>query len=180
MCGAKKFGIVGIIIGVAGIAYSGYVHFKVSKTNKLINTTIDDISNKVDVTVSDTLVVKAVERAVDREVNKAVKIATYDITDRIRKDINSQVRTAVLETYSDVRKSVSEETSKQVANLNIELLRNQVREDAKKMVLDKFNENLDSLLNDFNQNLNNVSKIYSNIADNMNQKKLDNYLNMIR
>jgi len=76
-------------------------------------------------------------------------------------------QSSVDESYSDVRKEVASRVAKDISNLDFGLLRNQVKEEAKQLVIDKFNNNLDSLLNDFNQNLTNVAKIYESISDNM-------------
>jgi hypothetical protein len=52
----------------------------------------------------------------------------------------------------------------------MDLLRSEVKEKAKDIVLEKFNDNLDSLVKDFSQNLTNMSKMYGAIADNMVKK----------
>lgn len=170
MINNRDLGFLGIVIGLAGIAYASYIHLKVKETNNMIDISIDNLSKEVNVDVSALVIEKAVTRAVDREVNKAVNSISYEVQETIRKDINNKVRNAVSDAYSDIRGSVSKEVAKEVANLNMESLRKKVKEEAKQLVLDKFNENLDSLLEDFNQNLTNVSKIYGSIADNMVKK----------
>jgi len=167
MNNTEKLGIVGIIIGAASIGYSYYIHRKVDKTNDIIEKSVDEISKNMNITVSDEMINRALDKAVNKEVIKAVNTVSYDITENMRRDIRGQVKTAVADSYTNIRESVSKEVSRNVATLDMELLKKQVREDAKKAVLDKFDDNLDSLLKDFNQNLNNAYNMYSKMADSM-------------
>jgi hypothetical protein len=123
------------------------------------------------VDVPDELVDLAVKRAVDRETNLVVRRATCDIVDSTKRDIQKEVKSSVENVYSDIRASVSKEISYQVANLDINKMKSEVKEKAKELVLEKFDGNLNSLLEDFNQSLSNVSKIYESIAESMSKKK---------
>lgn len=165
---AEKYGIAGFILAVG---YTIYVHSKIAKTNEIINASVDNVSKDLKVDISELIVNRAVTKAVNREVDKAVREASYEVTASIRKDIHEQVRTSVTESYSSIRNSVTSEVAKQVAVLDMNILKREVKDEAKELVVKKFNENLDSLLQDFNQNLTNVSKIYESIAENMTTKK---------
>jgi len=174
----KTFGIVGIATGVLSMGYTIFLHSKLNKVNDIINASIADVAKDINVDISETIIGKAVEKAVEREVHKAVRDISYKITDSVSKDIKNKVKAAVDESYSDVRKEVSKQVSKDVSNFDINLLRDQVKNEAKTVVLAKFNDSLDSLLQDFNQNLTNVSKIYGSIADNMVRKPQETIFKM--
>ncbi len=173
MCGSRKLAIVGIVVGGIAIVYSAYVHIKVRKISAAIDSSVEELSQGVMVDVSDAIIDKAVARAVDREVDKATRSATYTAIEQVRKDIQRTVRTSVEESYSDVRASVSNEVAKQVANLDMTRLKADVREKAKDLVIAKFDDNLDTLLQDFNQSLSNVRKIYDSIADSVTKKQAE-------
>lgn len=170
MTNGEKLGVLGIVVGVASMGYSIYTNLKINKATEVINTSIGKIAKDIDVDVSQDIIDRAVEIAVNREVNKAVKTVSYEVSENIRRDITNRVRTAVNESYSDVRNLVSDKISKEAANIDMNKLRDDVKERAKAEVLDKFNENLDDLLKDFKQNLANLTKIYGAIADDMVKK----------
>lgn len=176
MTNTEKLGVAGIIIGGVAIIYSAFIHSRINKTADIINASIDDVSKNINIDVPQSIVDKAVDKAVEREVNKAVKTISYEVSESLRRDIKNKVKAAVDESYSDIKASVSSEVSKDVANIDLKQMRREVKEKASQLVIDKFNENLDSLLQDFNQNLNNVSKIYSSIADNMTKKPQETIL----
>jgi ketopantoate reductase len=169
----RNLGLIGLGIGAVGFCYAAYLHMRLKNMEDVIESSINNISKDVNIDIPETMVDKAVNRAMEREVEKAVRAASHEVISRIRKDIQSEVRASVNESYSDIRKSVSDEIAKQVANMDLRPLRDDVKEKAKQMIVEKFNENLDSLLQDFNQNLTNVSKIYGSIADSMASKKSD-------
>lgn len=167
----ENLGLVGVAIGVLSVGYTYFVHSKINKMSDAINASIDVISKDLKIDISDAVIDQAINKAVDREVEKAVRKASNEVVATIRKDLQKEVKTSVNESYSNIRRSVSDEVAKQVANIDLRPLREDVKEKAKQMVVEKFNENLDSLLEDFNNNLTNVSKIYGSIADSMAVKK---------
>ena len=171
MCGSGKLSIIGIVTGAIAIGYTFYVQMRVGKVGSLIDASINELSGNITVDISKEIIDKAVDKAVDREVDKAVRSASYSALENVRKDIQRAVRTSVDDSYSDIRASVSNEVSRQVANIDMDRLKAEVREEAKALVITKFDDNLDSLLQDFNQSLSNVRKIYDSIADSVASKK---------
>ena len=93
------------------------------------------------------------------------------MTSTVRNDIHKEVKTSVDAAYSHVRSSVTDEVARQVANMDMNKLREEVKNRAKELVVEKFDANLNGLLEEFNGSLSNVSKIYSSIADSMTKKK---------
>ena len=170
MCNAQKFGIAGIIIGAISIVHSLYLQTKIKKTHDMLDKAVDSMAKGIPVNVPEELVERAVDIAVGYEVQKSVRIASTNVVNGVRDDIKNEVKKAVDATYTDIRKSVSDEIAKQVSNLDIGRLKAEVKEKAKEIVIEKFNDNLDSTLDDFNQNLSNVRKIYDSIADSVTKK----------
>lgn len=171
MCISRKFAIVGIALGALGIGYTFVMQKRMERLYTFIDGGIQKLSNNMPVEISEQIVDEAINRAVAREVDKAIKAASTDVIDKARKDIQDEVKSEITKQYSDIKSSVSAEVTKQVANLDIRTLKREVKDEAKSIVIDKFNGQLDSILEDFNQNLSNVSKIYSSIADTITKKK---------
>lgn len=74
--------IVGIGVFVAGIFGVGYAIGTRSKVNRLcekLDTSIDNLSDDIQVDIPDKMVQRAVEAAVKKEVAAAVKLATDEV-----------------------------------------------------------------------------------------------------
>jgi Fe2+ transport system protein B len=167
----KILGKFGIVLGIGAMAYSLYNDIRIDKIAKNINVSVKELSDRTNVYVSDAMVEKAVDRAVERATTKAVADARYRAEKRIENDIHKQVKEAMDGLYSDFKKSVSTEMTRQAAAINMNELKAEVVEKAKEAAMEKFDDNLDDILDKFNSELNNVSKIYSSIADNFTKTK---------
>jgi vacuolar-type H+-ATPase subunit E/Vma4 len=158
---------LGVVIGIGGLAFSTYILFKLIKMADTVDTAAEELSHEVNVDVKTVIVEKAIQKAVDREVNEQIGNAVRETINQVSKDISLQVKKAVDASYSDIKSSVSSELYKQVSNLNINTIKQEIVNKAREDVLRKFEGSLDEVLNEFNGNLHNVSKIYETIANSM-------------
>lgn len=180
MCKSFKFGVAGVTLGVLSIGYTVFVNIKAHKTQKdvkrvigILEKSIDGIAKDISVDISQDIVNAAVDRAVTRETERVARNISSEASTYLRTNINSSVKDEIDSAHTKVNKAVSDAVARQVANLDIKKLEAEVKEKAKEMVLEKFDNNLDFLLQDFNQNLSNVSKIYSSIAEKMTKQETD-------
>lgn len=159
--------IVGIGVFVAGIFGVGYAIGTRSKVNRLcekLDTSIDNLSDDIQVDIPDKMVQRAVEAAVKKEVAAAVKLATDEVIASAERDIRKEVTAEVERQYTTISDGVTTEIATRVARIDEGKLRKEVVEKAKKQIADKFDDKLDDLLEEFNGNLQNVGKIYTSIA----------------
>ena len=172
---SKEFNIIGIIVGVAGVAYAMYTTRKMdklcTKIGMTIDKAIDDVSKDIHIDIEDEILKTAVDRAVDRKVSDRLSVWVNNTIRGIENDMHQQIKRAVNEQYADIRTSVSEQVTKEVSRIDINALKKDVTEKAKHSIVEKFDGNLDNLLDEFNSNLANVSKIYKSIADTMGGSK---------
>lgn len=157
----------GVIFGVVGIGYALIVSAKADKLCKKIDKTVDNASSLINVDIPNKLIEQAVEKAVDREVSSAVEYAAHRAVKAVKADIHEQVKAAVDSAYKDIKESVSAEVAKEVANIDMKRLSKDVTAQAEQKIIDKFDDNLDELLEKFNHELSSVSKIYKSISDAM-------------
>lgn len=153
-----------LIFGVAGITYALYTSHKMKNICAKLDKSIDDVSANVNVDISDVIIDTAVEKAVDKEAGVAVKKATEKAVKDIQSDISKEVKTAVREHYANLKEDVAKEMRKQVGEIDIREIREDVVNKAKEQLAAKFDDNLEDLLTKFNGDLDNVSKIYRSIA----------------
>lgn len=161
--GLLALGIGGFVVGLVGIGYAIGARKRLNDICDKIDTTIDEVSWNLDVKVEDAIVMDAVDKAVDLRVGREVNYAVKDVSDEIR----SEVRTAVKTVYPDIRKACTEKITDEMSKINVKELSDSIREDASKKVAEKFDGQLDDILDKFNNDLHNVSKIYASIADKM-------------
>lgn len=156
-----------VIFGIGCFGYAMYTTAKMSLVAKKLDTTIDNLSKDITVDLPDRIVEKAVDKAVDREAHRAVSEAANKTVKTITNDIHKEVKNAVNTAYSDLKDDVSKEMKRQVEKIDISDLRKDVIKAAKERVAEKFDDDLDEILNKYNTDLSNVSKIYKSIADKM-------------
>lgn len=158
-------GLGGVVVGLIGIGYGMGSRKKLTDICAKLDMSIEDLSNDIEVDLSDMMVGAAVEKAVDREaknvVSKAIKEIKYDVECDMRKEIKS----AVITHSSEIKQSVSKEIEKQVSRIRIDDMKDEVVERAKQEVADRLDKNLDGILEKFNGDLTNISKIYQSIAN---------------
>ena len=167
-----------VLIGGAAISGAAYLYKRVKraeeKTDKAVaemkavgdklGLTVDELAKKTPVDVETALIDKAVQQAVEREVGRHITIAADTAIRDVSQDMKAQVRTKVTGVYDDLTTKVTDEVSRQVAELDITKLQANVEAKAEAAVVKKFDGQLDKILEGFNRDLEKTSKIYGHIA----------------
>lgn len=173
-------GIFGIAVGLVGVGYALGTRSKMAKISDNLERSIDELASKTPVDIPNDMIQRAVEKAVAHEVKVAVGKATDVVSLEIKRDIRKQVSDAVESEYSNIKDAVLEELVKEAANIDAKRVRVDVEKAAKEHVLEKFDGNLDNILENFNDQLKNTSKIYTSIADAMTGYKSNNKETVLR
>ena len=155
------FGVVGLI----GIGYAISAKSQLVKVSERLDKSIDDIANDMEFDIPEELINKAVEKAVQIEAKKAVEKATNETVSDVKRNIKTDVQRAVDREYDTIKETVLKELSSSASKIDVTRVRRDVEEAAKRAALDKFDDNLDDILEKFNENLDNTSKIYSSIRE---------------
>ena len=164
-------GLLGVTFGLVGIGYAWGTHSKMAKISEKLDQSIDDLAGKTPIDIPSSMIERAVEKAVSDQVKQAVGKATDDVIVAIKKDMRKQVSDAVEEEYSNVKETVLEELVSAASKIDVKRVRADVEKAAKDQALEKFDDNLDDILENFNDQLKNTSKIYTSIADTMTKYK---------
>lgn len=158
-------GVVGLAASLFGIGYAVGQRKKLNDISEKIDRSVDELSSNINIDISETVINRAVEKAIERETAVAANRATTNVVQAIESDISGQVKKAVDDTYQDIKKAVVGETAKKVEKIDISALKKEVIEKAKEAVADKFDDSLDDVLSEFRGNLESVTKIYQSIAN---------------
>lgn len=164
----KSNDIISILFGVAGLVGIGYAigtHTKLAKVSERLDRSINDIADNMEFDIPEELISKAVDEAVNTEARKAVSRATNETISELKRDVRSEVQRAIDKEYDNLKDTVLKEITVQASKIDVGRVRRSVEEAAEQAALDKFDDNLDDILEKFNDNLTNTSKIYSSIRD---------------
>lgn len=153
------------IAGLVGIGYGLCAHTKLAKVSKRLDESIDKIADDVEFDIPEDLIQKAVEKAVETEAKRVVGQATKEAVNKIEKDIHKQVLEVVNAEYDDIKGKVLKEATESAAKIDTDRVRRDVEKAAKEAALEKFDDNLDDILENFNETLTNTTKIYSSIRE---------------
>lgn len=159
------FGILFGFAGLVGIGYAIGTHTKMAKISERLDRSINDLADNVDFDIPEKLVDKAIEEAAKNEARRAVEEATKEVTNQIKNDIHAKVQKEVDKEYDNIKESVLKEITVSASKIDASKVRKDVEEAAKKTALDKFDDNLDDILEKFNKDLDNTSKIYGSIRE---------------
>ena len=158
-------GLLGVTFGLIGIGYAMGMHSKMAKISEKLERSIDDLAGSTPIDIPSDMIERAVEKAVAAEAKVAVGKATDAAIVAVKRDIHKQVTDAVESEYSNIKGTVLEELVTEAAKIDAKRVRADVERAAKEIALEKFDDNLDDILEKHNSELENVTKIYKAIAD---------------
>ena len=129
------------LLGVgANAAYESH------QTNKKIGKATEELKNATVRDISESLMREAVTRAADLAVDRYIKSDNDAILSKANSKLGAEVESLVRGRYGEAVSEVSERISKQVARLDDpDQMRREVRKQAEKILLDRFDGDLDDL-----------------------------------
>lgn len=158
--------ILGFVMVAGSVAAAVYCGKKLKDVMDVVNSAVTDVSNLTYIDVQQAVVDKAVERAAANAAGKAVK-ATENL---MRDSVSAAVTNAVSNAKGQLKAAVTEKIAQEVALIDKSELVEDIEEQAKQLIVDKFEGKLDGIAADFSRNLENVGKIYQSIAESMSTK----------
>ena len=158
--------VFGVVLAIGSVAAAIYCGKKLKDVMGVVNSAITDVESLTYIDVQQAIVDKAVERAAANAANKAVKT-----TENLMRDtVSAAVTNAVANSKGQLKSAVTEKIAMEVALIDKSELVEDIEEQAKQLIVDKFEGKLDGIAADFSRNLENVGKIYQSIAESMSQK----------
>jgi len=158
--------IVGYVLAGASVIAAVYCGKKLKDIMGVVNSAVTDVSSLTYIDVQQAVVDKAVEKAAQNAAGKAVKATEGLMTSMVERAVTS----AVVNAKEPLKQAVTEKLAREVALIDKSELVEAVEEQAKAMILEKFEGRLDGIAADFSRNLENVGKIYQSIAETMQPK----------
>lgn len=156
-----------IIAGIIGIAAAGGAAVAVKMYYDFKERQIEVMANGIEIEVDEALVKEAIDRRIDKVVKREVDATATQAVAQVRSDIRKEVKDSVNLAYSDLKSDVEKELARQVGEVDISDIRKEVVRKAKERAAEKFDTDLKEVLETYNRDLENISKIYSSIAEKM-------------
>ena len=163
------------IVGLFGIGYAIGASSKLKSVSDAVNKSVDSIiaDGKVDIPkemINETIqinVKEMVETTARWKVNDACNKAVREVETSLFNKISESAENAVKQAYKSMEIDAKEKIAKELRNIDVSDLKNEVREEATQLVKDKLSSQMDDILDTYNANLMNVQNIYSSIAKSM-------------
>lgn len=171
----KIIGCICGIVGLFGIGYAIGASSKLKSVSDAVNKSVDSIiaDGKVDIPkemINETIqnsVKEMVETAARWKVNDACNKAVREVETSLFNKISESAENAVKQAYKSMEIDAKEKIAKELRNIDVSDLKNEVKEEAAQLVKDKLSSQMDDILDTYNANLMNVQNIYSSIAKSM-------------
>lgn len=171
----KIIGCICGIVGLFGIGYAIGASSKLKSVSDAVNKSVDSIiaDGKVDIPkemIDETIqnnVKEMVETTARWKVNDACNKAVREVETSLFNKISESAENAVKQAYKSMEIDAKEKITKELRNIDVSDLKNEVKEEAAQLVKDKLSSQMDDILDTYNANLMNVQNIYSSIAKSM-------------
>lgn len=171
----KIIGCICGIVGLFGIGYAIGASSKLKSVSDAVNKSVDSIiaDGKVDIPkemINETIqnnVKEIVETTARWKVNDACNKAVREVETSLFNRISESAENAVKQAYKSMEIDAKEKIAKELRNIDVSDLKNEVKEEAAQLVKDKLSSQMDDILDAYNANLMNVQNIYSSIAKSM-------------
>lgn len=158
---------VAVLSGVAAVANTIRTNRIVRKLTKAIG----KVEEATDDKITDAVVEKAINRAADKHVDKHMQNTESEVVKAADRNLDIQAKNAVNACARDMRKQVAEKISQQAADLDIEDLKKEIRDQAERHVIKKLDGVLDDSAKKFQDQLDSTQKIFNGISRAMLEKE---------
>lgn len=162
-------GIGGVTAGLIGLGFGIYNFVQLKDMSTKIGIAVKDLKDMTHVEVSEAVINKVVndkaDKVVTEELRRSAEKAASEVLEQARKEISNRVSEAVRKASEMIETGVKEQYEKELAYINIDDLMKEVKGEARKKIMKRFDGELDSILGDYTANLQNLKKAYSVFAD---------------
>ena len=150
---------------VVGLVYASDCREQTKRVCEKVSKKIDEISDDFEVDIPDSVVAKAVEKAVNNQVGLRVQSKIDILEHDIKQEIQQRLETAVKDNLELIEKNMASRIDAEISRNDMSELKRQVKRDATIKLSQKLDSDLNDILERYNSNLDNITEIYSSIAN---------------
>lgn len=145
-------GLLGMLI------YGGIKLVQLSGIAKKVDMSVNDLAGKTVVEVEQSIVNKAAEVAMGREIRRVVDQTGRSVANRINYEVSNQVRSEVKKQCENITSKVVKKIGEEVAGFDKSEVTRRIERRAEELVMDKLDHATDEALERFNKKLNKTAK----------------------
>ena len=168
----KLIAHIGVVIGILGVGYAIGANDKLKIVSNIVNKSVDSIiaDGKVDISneiIEDVICTKTMDIVRDRarfKVDEACDEVIRNVKTEMYVKVSDAAVKAVNATYEGMKREAKDQIQKELRNIDVSSLKEEVKADAAELVQQKLSSQMDDILESYNTNLMNVQTIYSSIA----------------
>ena len=160
----EKF-IVPVVVGAtaAVVGACAYVGGRIKKLTDRFDRSVSDLKDISEKEISEELLRKAVDEAADSKMERYAREVHNEVLDEYKAALRKEIRVVIDTEAKTIKDKAQDEIERQISNIDISDMKRRVRERAEDKVVDKFDGQLDDILEKFNDKLGGVAKVYSEI-----------------
>ena len=158
-------GIICTLIGIGGGIFALWQANKTNETCKKLGTAMEEVTKKTTVEVGQDIVNRAVEKAVDRDVKIAVSDTAEKVRATIGSEINGQVRKEVSDNLDAIKEAVSQKAQELVENIDEEEFGKRIEKEGAKLMEKKFKGSMENILSEFKNQLRTMTTTWKAAAE---------------
>lgn len=113
-------GVLGVIGGIGALAWAFIQTKRMKDTANKINMSLEDVAKKTPVDIQKAFLDAAVEKAVNREVEKNVQKQANVLGAQIRGDMDKMIRDDVSKAYGELQGKVTEKVDSEINKISID------------------------------------------------------------
>ena len=147
-----KLDILTIMCGVATIGCA-YLGNKVRKLSEMIDSSVEDLSKKTSLEVSQSIVDSAVKKAVNDYASKTANEIADKLTESMSKKINSSVESTVQRLKNQQAEEIAMRLKNEVLKISESDIQEEVARRVKDTLVDRFKKDVDSISKDYRESL---------------------------
>lgn len=147
-----KLDILMIMCGASAIGCA-YLGSKVRKLSKTIDSSVEDLSKKTSLEVSQSIVDAAVKKAVDDYASKTADDIADQLTESMSKKINSSVDSTVQKLKNQQADEIAMRLKNEVLKISESDIQEEVTRRVKDALVDRFKKDVDGISKDYRESL---------------------------
>lgn len=158
-------GAFGVIIGLGGLIFAAWQAKRTDDIAKKLGTSMDEVEKKTTIDIQQSIVDKAVEKAVDREVKLAVADTAKKVYDDYHGVLTDKVKEAVNNNLDAIDSAVEEKAKELVDGIDKTQFQKRITDEGAKILSGDFTGSLNGLLADAKGKISYMTNTVTGLAE---------------
>lgn len=163
-----------LLISAAGVSFFGfagtaiYAHINAKRLKRLsdkFGVAIDHIVDETDIQIPQEIMDRAMNEAVKRAAKNQVDVCAISIATAIKDEMRNDIRKRVDACTSDMESDIKTEYRKQVKNLDMKAIHNEVVAEVSRNANKQVKDAVDDIVERSNDKLETVTRVYESIEE---------------